>query len=631
MGRIVVTWLLFVLTAGFCWSPFSLHAAGTRGQIAGEAALQKGVELYEDGKTEEALSLLRGFVIRHYDSPFLSEAYLYMARIFQDRGQPGEALLYIARIPATQRGPEAQLVEGASLVATDETERGVAILQTLEKANLTEADRLLRFSSLAEGNARLGRLLQALFFIHQGLSLPGESEGLLHKAHILLKDRLSDQDLAETAFMFSGTPLGADASLQLASRTFARGDEEEALRQVKTLLHSPVSFPYRRDAVHLFNQLTGKPWLQRAVGVVLPLTGRYATFGKLVRRGMELALQIHNEDKPPVRFIFKDTNGDPEQSVRALLELVDEERVMAVAGPLTGATALVAATRAQEVQVPLLTLSHREGLPEAGDFVFRNSLTSRLQVQALAKYAIEEQKMVSFGILYPENRLGQEMAELFTEEVESYGGMIKTVQSYGENATDFGRQIKLLMGKDPDAPEEETPPPGAMKDFSVSDEPEPSAVDFDALFIPDYADRVGLIAPQLAYYGIEEIPLLGINGWNSPELIRIAGRYVEGAVFTDGFFRYSHYPFVKEFVNLYYEKYGEEPFILEAQGFDVAGILLSLLDRSDVQTREDFRVALAQIQNYPGVTGATTFNHLGDAEKVLFLLQVRNGDIVQIN
>jgi len=307
MGRIVVTWLLFVLTAGFCWSPFSLHAAGTRGQIAGEAALQKGVELYEDGKTEEALSLLRGFVIRHYDSPFLSEAYLYMARIFQDRGQPGEALLYIARIPATQRGPEAQLVEGASLVATDETERGVAILQTLEKANLTEADRLLRFSSLAEGNARLGRLLQALFFIHQGLSLPGESEGLLHKAHILLKDRLSDQDLAETAFMFSGTPLGADASLQLASRTFARGDEEEALRQVKTLLHSPVSFPYRRDAVHLFNQLTGKPWLQRAVGVVLPLTGRYATFGKLVRRGMELALQIHNEDKPPVRFIFKDT------------------------------------------------------------------------------------------------------------------------------------------------------------------------------------------------------------------------------------------------------------------------------------------------------------------------------------
>jgi len=141
-----------------------------------------------------------------------------------------------------------------------------------------------------------------------------------------------------------------------------------------------------------------------------------------------------------------------------------------------------------------------EGLPEAGDFVFRNSLTSRLQVQALAKYAIEEQKMVSFGILYPENRLGQEMAELFTEEVESYGGMIKTVQSYGENATDFGRQIKLLMGKDPDAPEEETPPPGAMKDFSVSDEPEPSAVDFDALFIPDYADRVGADEAHLVIF-----------------------------------------------------------------------------------------------------------------------------------
>ncbi|NIQ94532.1 MAG: hypothetical protein GWN87_10185, partial [Desulfuromonadales bacterium] len=64
-------------------------------------------------------------------------------------------------------------------------------------------------------------------------------------------------------------------------------------------------------------------------------------------------------------------------------------------------------------------------------------------------------------------------------------------------------------------------------------------VDFDALFIPDYADRVGMIAPQLAYYGIEELPLLGINGWNSPDLLRVAGAFVEGAIFVDGFFAYS--------------------------------------------------------------------------------------------
>jgi branched-chain amino acid transport system substrate-binding protein len=106
---------------------------------------------------------------------------------------------------------------------------------------------------------------------------------------------------------------------------------------------------------------------------------------------------------------------------------------------------------------------------------------------------------------------------------------------------------------------------------------------------------------------------------------------VEGAVFVDGFFRYSGYPFVKEFVNRSFERYGEEPTILEAQGFDAAGIMLSLAGRADVRTRDELRRALARLQNYPGVTGATSFDERGDAQKVLFLLQVKNGNIVQIN
>lgn len=186
------------------------------------------------------------------------------------------------------------------------------------------------------------------------------------------------------------------------------------------------------------------------------------------------------------------------------------------------------------------------------------------------------------------------------------------------------------MGEDPDASED---PPEMTEEEMLADlfVPEFPAVEFDALFIPDYADMVGMIAPQLPFYGIEETPLLGINGWNSPELIRNAGRYVEGAVFVDGFFRYSSYPFVEDFVRLYFEKYGEEPSILEAQGFDVAGMLLAILDRPGVNTREDVRLALSTLRNYPGVTGATSFDYLGEAEKLLFLLQVRNGNIVQIN
>jgi ABC-type branched-subunit amino acid transport system substrate-binding protein len=197
-------------------------------------------------------------------------------------------------------------------------------------------------------------------------------------------------------------------------------------------------------------------------------------------------------------------------------------------------------------------------------------------------------------------------------------------QKYLEKATDFRRQIKLLKGEDPNAPEKKP----ATRNGQPAVEP---ALPFDALFIPDYAERVGLIVPQLPFYGLRGLPLLGINGWNSPELLSLAGAYVEGAVFVDGFFRHSDYSFVKDFVNRCFEKFGEEPTILEAQGYDAAGILLSLAGRADIRTREDLRRVLGSLRDYPGVTGATSFDMDGDARKVLFLLQVRDGQIVQIN
>ncbi|MFA5515636.1 MAG: penicillin-binding protein activator [Desulfuromonadales bacterium] len=607
---------LLLLVILCCAAP----ALGAERAESGMGSLQQGIELYRGGQPEEALNRLRAFVVRHGDSPLLPEAYLYLARIFLDTGRPDEALTYIERIAHERMLPEMRLIRGAALVATGQAQRGVEILLPLEKDLLGDADRRLRLQSLADGNAALGQSLQALFFLHRSLHLPGAvEEAGLQQAHLLLRDQLSDAELAEAAFMFGGAAIGEDARLQQALRAFGRGETAEARRLAAEVVRGGVPFPYRRDAVQLMQRLAGESWVERSIGVILPLNGRYATFGALVRRGMELAQQVHGETG--VRFLFTDTDADAEKSAQAVSDLVINQRVMAIAGPLTGGAAAAAAARAQEEQVPLLTLSQREGLPELGSYVFRDCLTSRLQVQALVTYAMEVKKISSFGILYPENKLGREMTGLFAQEVISRGGQVTDRQGYAENATDFRHQVRLLQGRDPALPDVEPAP----------DEPPAAPPAFQALFIPDYADRIGLIAPQLVFYGLEDTQLLGINGWNSPELLRLAGNFLEGAVFVDGFFRYSPYPFVSEFVNLYFEKYGEEPSILEAQGFDVAGILLTALRDPGVRTRDDLRLALMNLRNYPGVTGATSFDLQGEAEKILFLLQVRNGDIVQIN
>ena len=617
--------------------PASGRSGAARPFSGADESFSRGVESFQDGDYDQALSLLRNFVLRRHDSAQIPQAYTYLGRIFVLKQRYTDALLYLERIPAAQRTPQARLLIGYCLVLSGEAEAGQQLLRPLLGENsFSNSDSRRLYYGLAMATLRQQQPLQSLVFFERALSYAEQPEPILEEVHQLLQKRFSAGQLAEAAFMFHDRPIGLDARLQLARLALAEKDDALASRQLQAILDSPVAFPYREEAARLMDRFSPGSWLQQdAIGVLLPLSGRYSAFGELVKRSMELALELHNANRPPLRFLYRDTEGEAAAARRATAALSNEERVMAIAGPLTGSAAIAAADQAQRDGIPLLSLSQRANLPSIGDQIFRNSLTSQLQVRALARYAVEERGMTSFGVMYPENRLGREMLELFAEEVLKLGGLVTDEQSYAEDATDFRRQIKLFMGKDPDARDEVAAVPRSeeevLEDLFLPDLPAYPSVSFDALFIPDYADRIGLIAPQLAFYGIEDLPLLGINGWNSPDLIRLAGKFVRNAVFVDGFFPASEYPFVREFVELYLEKYGEEPSILEAQAFDIANMLLDLTSRADIRSREQLRQALAQMKDYPGVTGATSFDFVGEAVKPLFLLQVKKGRIVQIN
>lgn len=620
-GWLVILCLFFTSIPA---QPYQAQAA----ELITDASLQLGIDRYHNGDEQEALSLLRGFVIRNYDSPELPTAYLYLARIFQHQGSHQEALLYTGRIPAEQKGAEAHLIEGVSLVATGQYQSGLTTLLNADPTSLNGADRTRRNSALAQAHAGLGQFLEALTFIN-GSNEPSDS-ALYELAHTILKAKLTPVELAEAAFMFRGTAIGQDALLQQAQKAAESQDRGEAKRLLTLVTGSSTPFSFRQEATALGEALNGPPAAQRALGVMLPLSGRYTTFGQLVRRGMELALEQHNQSKPPIRLILRDSGASAEESARIVMELAADPEVLAIAGPLTGGAAGAAAESAQRVGLPIFTLSPRDGLPEIGPFVFRNSLTSRQQVEALVAYAMEQQGLTTFGLLHPENKQGKEMADLFIHEVQRRGGQIIAAQMYNEKATDFRRQVKLLKGEDPNAPD---PEPKKIEPDEILEEdevPQKAPPPFQALFIPDYADKISMIAPQLLFYGIEAVQLLGINGWNSPDLIRTTGRYLQGAVFVDGFYLGSADPIIQQFVAGYVSRYGEEPSILEAQGFDVLNILLLLLDDPTIQSRSQLQEALLQLREYPGASGKTTIEAEGEARKKLFLLQVDKSKLVEI-
>ncbi len=581
--------------------------------------IQRALDHYRAGKLNEATGLLRGFVISQPDSDLINQAYYYLARIHTDLNDPATAIDYLAKMTEEAHNPASILLQSELLLQMGDAVRAVDQLLQLDTQKWALPERQKRYITLAEGLIALEEPHKALYFYQQALLVEGEESPreVLTRIYTLLSDRFDEDDLAEAVFMYSNKPVAYLAMLQLGWRALAANQRELAQEWASAAIAAPAGFAYSEEALSLLSQLTDPTQLQRAIGVLLPLSGRYAAFGQRVKRGMELAQETFRPHIP-VRFIFRDTVGDENIAAQQVAELAISDRVMGIAGPLVGNAALGAVKRANQERIPLLTMSQKEGLTASSLYVFRNALTPELQVRALFNYAMEERGFSKFGIMSPQTRQGENFAMLFREEVIRRGGEIIAEQSYLTTQTDFRHQVRLLRGLNPNAPDEEDtrkkrPPP------------------FEALFLPDDAAHISLIAPQLAFYGLERVQLLGPNGWNDAELLRQTRQFVEGAVFADGFYLHSDYPFVREFVEHYFRQYAEEPTVLEAQGYDTAGILLTLLNDPRVRSREDLRRALTQLQGYPGVTGATRFDFIGEADKILFLLQVQKGKIVQIN
>ena len=517
---------------------------------------------------------------------------------------------------------------GNALVETGKYSAGLKQLQQLSNESLTHADKLTLYRALTVASTENQQFLLSLFYLQQQLSLSLNSAPILAQAHYLLQSRLSDEDLAEAAFMWQETAIGQDARLQLARRALVQQQPDLAKRYLEKLFASSVTFPYWQEAEQLLQRTSVDNWLSRdSIGVLLPLSGRYASYGELVKKGLDLAPQEHNKTRLPARFIYRDTAIEGVAAAPLVSSLTDDDKVMAVIGPLLGAPAGDAARRAQQEMVPMLTLAQTEGLPELGNFIFRDTLTAEQQVKVLIDYAMANGN-ISFSILRPENRLGEKMSAAFVTELEKAGGEIIDIVSYPDDSTDFRKQIQQLLWEDREVKIPVTlTETGEEEEVPELEYPLPP---FDALFIPDYADRVSQITPQLVFYGIKDVTLLGINGWNSPDLITKAGRFLKNAVFVDTFYPDSKKPEVQRFMELYRQTYQEEPTILSAQGFDMATLLLQIIDDPEVKNRDDLRRRLDDLNNHRGVTGTTGFDLYGEAIKQLYLLQIKRGKIVEL-
>jgi ABC-type branched-subunit amino acid transport system substrate-binding protein len=241
---------------------------------------------------------------------------------------------------------------------------------------------------------------------------------------------------------------------------------------------------------------------------------------------------------------------------------------------------------------------------------------------------------------------------LFWDRILENGGKIVGVEAYNPQHTDFAGPIKKLVGLYYDIPEDlkEDAQLGLEEDQNQSDadspldqdntienqelkpdDEEPEAiVDFDAIFIPDSPRTAGLIIPQLAFYDVKDIYLLGTNLWHSYKLIEMAAQYVQGAIMPDGFFAGSSEPVVQDFVKIFEETYQEKPGFIEAVVYDSAMMIFDVLNQPELRFKSELKNELLNRTVFSGITGATYFDENGEARKQLYLLRIKGRKFVEL-
>jgi ABC-type branched-subunit amino acid transport system substrate-binding protein len=446
---------------------------------------------------------------------------------------------------------------------------------------------------------------------------------------------------------------------------------DDAQDVLKTFVERFPEHPDYQDASDMVYSLTERArFTPFTVGCVLPLSGSYAIFGQRALNGIELALSQSGEmgDGIPFNIIVEDSRSDSGAAAKAVDQL-DQQKVGAILGPMSAAEA--AAERAQAKGIPIFVFTQRDGIPDIGPYVFRNFITPQMQVRSLVSFAVEELGARRFAVLYPDENYGRRYMNLFWDQVVEYGGMVNGVEMYDPEDMDFAKPIKKMAGIFYDVPKDlavtsiprlDIPllslasDPALLERDVIADPVEwisgipldreaiddlgrrnpdrddqwHPIVDFDAVFIPDAPKKAGLIIPQLAYYDIRDVYLLGTNLWNSKTLLEMSGEYMKGTLIADGFFADSQSETVKNFVAAFQNAYGRVPGIIEAVAYDSAMMVFQTMRQTATDSRRDLKQALLQIIDFEGVSGRTGFAQNGEAEKTLHMLQINRGRFVQV-
>jgi branched-chain amino acid transport system substrate-binding protein len=355
------------------------------------------------------------------------------------------------------------------------------------------------------------------------------------------------------------------------------------------------------------------------IGVLMPLTGFIAFFGKLQEGALKLAEKEFAKLGPTggfdLKFIVYDTGSKPQDAILMAQKLMHTDKVHMIIGPfLSGETEQVFPIVNRE-KVPTVTgSSAKPGLTVSNrPWSFRTIMTSDKINEPVIRAWVKQKNIKTVAILTDVKQkvtetYGKEIAPMF---LKKYGVKIVEDVTFVTDDIDFSAQVTKVKTANPDG----------------------------VVLAGDYTGTANA-AREMKKQGMKQ-PLLADVPVVSQEFIKLGGEAVEGLYAPTDFWLGNPDPKVQDFIKRFKQSYSQEkdPHTTTACFYDALYAARYVVGKAglsgkpaDLQKdREKIRDGWTNLKGFVGDAGGKMdIDKDGEASRAIFALMVKGGQWVKI-
>jgi len=336
------------------------------------------------------------------------------------------------------------------------------------------------------------------------------------------------------------------------------------------------------------------------IGFNVPLTGFAAADGESALNGAKLAVKQANSaggiNGKQIELVVYDDQASPKEAVPIANRLIQKDGVkVAVSGSYSGSTR-AAAGIFQGAGIPYISAyAIHPDITRAGNYVFRTSFMGEVQGRAGALLIGQTMQHKRVVVITLKNDFGKSLAAGFKAEASNFG--INIVNEYEYSIAD--RQFGPIVAK------------------VRADQP-------DAIYASGYFFTAGPLVSQLRSGGVNA-PVIGQEGYDGEQFIKIAGAFAEGVIITTSLDRDSTSPIARTFITEYEKFSGNKVDMVSASTHTALKVVVAALRKAGSNNPDAIRNAISQTQ-LSAATGNISFNKLGEVRKNVEVQIVRDGD-----